>query len=729
MKLYILNKLKNQENNRLNYVTYYTLEITTAGTGSGTTTGAGTYNYGDTATTTAIANTGSTFTGWSGPDGAECETGAVLMTANKSCMATFTLNRYTLEITTAGTGSGTTTGKGMYDHGDIATVTATPNLGSTFNGWSGPDGAECATSPVLMTANKSCTATFTLNRYTLEITTVGTGSGTTTGAGMYDHGVTANVTATPTLGSTFNGWSGPDGAECSTGSVSMTANKSCTATFTLIPSMQTLTVSKKGTGSGAVTSSPSGINCGSGCSASYNFGTSVTLTATSTSDSIFTSWEGACAGMGQCVVSMTEARNVTANFTLTPPLSFVLATSFAVNDFMRGMAIADFNKDGKLDLSVTYGCCNGIDTKLSTFLGSGDGFLSPGVTISGTNGGGFGETPITTGDFNNDGNVDLIVSSTGGDPISLLFGDGTGVFVISHVDSCCMRNIATGDFNKDGNLDLALGKNSSFVSVRLGNGTGGFGPESRFGVSNCCINTGAVGDMNRDGNLDLIVSATYDIAVLLGTGSGNFAPAILFNSNAVSEPVLGDFDNDGDLDVVVVGRTGIIIHLGDGTGGLGSATTFPTGGSPRSLAVSDLNRDGSLDIAVINSGCLGCDPIVQGSLAILVGNGDGSFGSATLFSNVGTLPQSVIIGDLNEDEKPDMIITNRSKGTISKNNVSILLNTPDTLNTYTLRITADGTGSGTTSGAGTYNYGSTATVTATADPGSTFDGWSGTSPP
>jgi len=211
----------------------FTLTITTAGTGSGTISGARTYSHGSLATVTATPNLGSTFAGWSGPDGVECATGSVLMTANKSCTATFTLNTYTLTITMAGTGSGTTTGAGIYDHGDIATVTATANLGSTFAGWSGLDGAECATGSVLMTANKSCMAIFTLNRYTLEITTAGTGSGTTTGAGMYNYGDTATTTATANTSSTFTGWSGTDKTECEAGSVLMTANKSCTATFTL----------------------------------------------------------------------------------------------------------------------------------------------------------------------------------------------------------------------------------------------------------------------------------------------------------------------------------------------------------------------------------------------------------------------------------------------------------------------------------------------------------------
>ena len=75
-----------------------------------------------------------------------------------------------------------------------------------------------------------------------------------------------------------------------------------------------LTVSKAGTGSGTVTSSPAGINCGSDCSELYLESASVTLTASAASGSTFTGWSGACTGTGSCTVSMSAARTVTASF-------------------------------------------------------------------------------------------------------------------------------------------------------------------------------------------------------------------------------------------------------------------------------------------------------------------------------------------------------------------------------------------------------------------------------
>jgi len=90
---------------------------------------------------------------------------------------------------------------------------------------------------------------------------------------------------------------------------------------------QTLTVSKSGTGSGTVTSNPSGINCGSTCSASFSNGTSVTLTAYPNSSNTFTGWSGDCSGTSTCTVNMTSAKNVTATFTAAVATTYDLSVS------------------------------------------------------------------------------------------------------------------------------------------------------------------------------------------------------------------------------------------------------------------------------------------------------------------------------------------------------------------------------------------------------------------
>jgi hypothetical protein len=327
----------------------YALTVTKMGNGSGTVTSTppgidcGTdctepYTNGTMVTLTAVPAASSTFTGWTGAGCSGTGTCTVTVTAAISVTATFTLRRYTLTTALAGTGLGTVVSSPAgiscgtdcsedYDHGTAVTLTATPVTGSTFTGWSGGGCSGTGTCAVTVTAASAVTATFTLNTYPLSVIKAGTGAGTVTSvpAGIncgtdcsevYSHGTTVTLTATPTTGSTFAGWSG--GGCSGTGStctVTMTAATSVMATFTL--NTYALTVTKAGTGSGTVTSSPVGISCGADCSEVYGHGTVVTLTAASAADSTFTGWSGGgCSGTGTCMVTLTAATTVTAAYAL-----------------------------------------------------------------------------------------------------------------------------------------------------------------------------------------------------------------------------------------------------------------------------------------------------------------------------------------------------------------------------------------------------------------------------
>ena len=168
---------------------------------------------------------------------------------------------------------------------------------------------------------------------TLMVTKSGAGTGTVTSsstgincgtacAASYATGAQVTLTATPAAGSTFTGWSGSGCTGTGTCVVTMTADTTVTAGF-VVQSFP-LTVNTSGTGTGTVTSAPTGINCGSTCSTSLSVNIGVTLSATAATDSIFTGWSGACTGTGSCVVTMSAAKTVTANFTVP---TFVLTVN------------------------------------------------------------------------------------------------------------------------------------------------------------------------------------------------------------------------------------------------------------------------------------------------------------------------------------------------------------------------------------------------------------------
>ncbi len=247
----------------------------------------------------------------------------------------------TLTVAPAGSGSGSVTSSppgidcGLtcsksFSEGTVVTLTAVPDAGSTFTGWSGGGCSGVGSCEVTMSAAESVTATFgVVPNETLAVSKSGTGSGSVTSspAGIdcgltcsasFSEGTVVTLTATPAAGSTFAGWSGGGCSGTGTCQVTMSAAESVTATFTTIT--YELTISMSGTGSGAVRSSPAGIDCGLTCAAPFSEGTVVTLTATPAAGSTFAGWSGGgCSGTGACHLSLGSDTTVTATFTRLPP--------------------------------------------------------------------------------------------------------------------------------------------------------------------------------------------------------------------------------------------------------------------------------------------------------------------------------------------------------------------------------------------------------------------------
>lgn len=236
--------------------------------------------------------------------------------------------QHQLTVQKGGSGAGSVAGTGidcgaacvaLLDDGTQATLTATPDAGSVFSGWSGACSgtADCV---VTVNADTVVTATFT-RRYDLTVSKLGAGTGSVSGNGIdcgstcalsYDAGTAISLIATPNAGSVFSGW----GGDCrGTGAcvLGMDANHAVTATFGAQASSYTLSVTR--TGSGTVTSSPKGISCGSTCSKTFKTGTSVALTAKPARKHSFLGWTGACSGTAlTCTVQMQGDRSVGANF-------------------------------------------------------------------------------------------------------------------------------------------------------------------------------------------------------------------------------------------------------------------------------------------------------------------------------------------------------------------------------------------------------------------------------
>ena len=288
-------------------------------------------------TAVALTATGAGFTGWSGGCAG---TGACVVTlnANTSVIATFTTVpvNANVTVTTAGNGTGTVTSSpagincGVICSAQLlqgtVDLTAIAANGSTFAGWSNGTGnarnASCTGTGVCsipLTVDSTVTAIFTLNAVPVSVTAnIASGSGgsgtvqcsanggSPGACGSYPVGAAMVLTATPNSVSNFTGWSGAGCSGAGTCNFTLRANTTVTANF----NRPTLTVQVTGTGS--VSSNPTGINaCTTNCTALFDKG-AVILTASGVG---FAGWSGVgCAGTGNCVVTLSQNTTVTASF-------------------------------------------------------------------------------------------------------------------------------------------------------------------------------------------------------------------------------------------------------------------------------------------------------------------------------------------------------------------------------------------------------------------------------
>jgi hypothetical protein len=179
----------------------------------------------------------------------------------------------------------------------------------------------------------------------------------------------------------------------------------------------------------------------------------------------------------------------------------------------------------------------------------------------------------------------------------------------------------------------------------------------------------AVGDFDDDGTPDLAVAnlGSNTVSVLLGNGNGSFqAPRSYAAGSKPQSVAAGDFNGDGVPDLAVANAGSypytdgsVSVLLGNGDGTFRAAVSYAAGTAPTSVAVGDFNGDGLLDLAVADAG----------GVRVLLGNGDGTFRTTPISYVSGVSPNSVAVADFNGDGWPDLAVAN-----FASNDVSLLLN-------------------------------------------------------
>jgi hypothetical protein len=211
----------------------------------------------------------------------------------------------------------------------------------------------------------------------------------------------------------------------------------------------------------------------------------------------------------------------------------------------------------------------------------------------------------------------------------------------------------------------------------------------------------AVADLNGDGNPDLVVAnvcadntCTTDgvVGVLLGNGDGTFQPVVTYSSGGAyaSTVVVADVNGDGKSDLIVANQVAnssgsgsnpedgmIAILLGNGDGTFQNAVLYDVGGYfGYSVAVADVNGDGKLDlVATIQCGSNPCSD--NSEVGVLLGNGDGTFQEAKTYGSGGYAALSVVVADVNGDGKPDIVVSNQCLDSCSGGGAGVLLGNGD----------------------------------------------------
>jgi hypothetical protein len=340
-----------------------------------------------------------------------------------------------------------------------------------------------------------------------------------------------------------------------------------------------------------------------------------------------------------------------------PDIQFGPVTHYTNNvGGVGGICTGDFNGDGQMDL-VTI---DNVGITLWTNDGAGGFAVKTNCPAW--------ESPcvVATGDLNHDGKLDLLTANYSGyGALNSFVGDGDGNF--SRTDLIFQVNdgrpgLAVGDFNGDGKLDAALVTYE--VKIFLGNGNGSF-----TWFTNCAGGQGfavAAADFNGDHKLDL-VTANYSyssMSVYTGNGDGTFSGPTNYSGD-FSEyhyaVAVGDFNNDDKPDLATVNYydSSVSVRTNNGDGTFGPEIKNKVIFGPHSIAVGDFNHDGNLDIVAGQAGG-------SNALAILPGNGDGTFGTAlTNFTGVWGSSQSLAVSDFDGDGLVDLATTDGEGNAVS----------------------------------------------------------------
>ena len=323
------------------------------------------------------------------------------------------------------------------------------------------------------------------------------------------------------------------------------------------------------------------------------------------------------------------------------------------------LAHGDFDNDGNQDVVVPSGTSGSMGNRAIILFGEGNGAFTPAVSVAV----GTGPYDVATGDFNGDGMLDFATANPSGNSVSAVLGNGDRTFQ-SAVDTTvtAANGIVAGDLDHDGDDDLLVtafqctGICFTSMTALVSNGDGTFSVLPS--VTTIGSGEAHIHDLNADGHPDLVgvfgFSGEGTMTVALGNGDGSFQPATQTGAGVPRGSVdFGDVNGDAAPDMVVGGTDEISVLFGDGDGGFGMPVSYAAGGYNR-VGLADMDGNGNLDVVSTVRGRPSVNPPTVGGTWILLNAGDGTFGSAVQYA-APARPEVFVVDDFNNDGFLDVV--------------------------------------------------------------------------
>lgn len=323
-----------------------------------------------------------------------------------------------------------------------------------------------------------------------------------------------------------------------------------------------------------------------------------------------------------------------------------------VGDAPWAVAVADLDGDSRADVLVA----NFLADTIAFVRGFDGGLLGVQTYRVGD-----GPQGVTTGDFNEDGHLDVAVSHLTSLDVRILLGDRAsrltpaGSFPVHGA----ARDIASADLDGDGHLDLVTANDySDDAAILFGDGSGGFSPAVTIPVGTGSDSVACV-DWDRDGHVDVALTGSCKVVALLpNRGGRSFGDPIILRGGVCATRCIeaGDLDGDGHVDLAIASDTDRSIFLlkNDGSGRIPLPRSHDVGYLIGNANAVDLNRDGHLDVLLSERGAGSGEPI---SLAALLGLGRGRFSPPVFSPTSGSRCRDVAVADLDGDGFPDAVVS------------------------------------------------------------------------